>query len=106
MQSEQWVLGYPDTPGYVDRDTSKEAAKLIEPKAACLRQRLLSEIQCRGTFGATCDELEQAFGISHQTASARCRELNMTGKIYDSEQRRPTRTGRKAIVWNAKEGQR
>ena len=97
---------YPQVPGHVDRDTSRAAAKLIEPKAANLRQRVLAELQVRGSFGATCDELEQAFGMSHQTVSARCRELNMTGKTRDSGQRRPTRSGRKAIVWVAKEGQR
>lgn len=97
---------YPDVPGYAPRETSKEAARLIEPKCAALRHRVLAEIQIRGSFGATCDELEQAFGMSHQTVSARCRELNMTGKTRDSGNRRPTRTGRKAIVWVAKEGQR
>lgn len=97
---------YPDTPGHNFRDTSKEAARLIEPKASALRFRIMAEIQVRGSFGATCDELEQAFGMSHQTVSARCRELNMTGKTRDSGQRRPTRSGRKAIVWVAKENQR
>ena len=97
---------YPGVPGHNFRDTSKEAARLIEPKAGALRLRILGEIQVRGSFGATCDELEQAFGMSHQTVSARCRELNMTGKTKDSGQRRPTRSGRKAIVWVAKEGQR
>lgn len=97
---------YPASPGYVNRDTSKEAAKLYEPKAGTLRARVLAEIQVRGSFGATCDELEQAFGMSHQTISARCRELNMTGKTRDSGGRRKTRSGRNAIVWVATEGQR
>lgn len=97
---------YPDTPGYVNRDTSKEAAQRIEPETSVLRRRILGELQVRGTFGATCDELEQAMDLSHQTASARIREMNLKGSIVDSGNRRKTRTGRNAIVWVAKEGQR
>lgn len=97
---------YPDTPGHNFRDTSKEAAERIAPKAPALRLRILGELQVRASFGATCDELEQAFGLSHQTVSARLREMNLAKSIYDSEKRRPTRSGRNAIVWFAKEGWR
>ena len=97
---------YPDAPGYVGRDTSREAARSVEPKASALRLRVLAEIQIRGTTGATCDELEQAMSLSHQSASARIRELGLKGKIRDSETRRKTRSGRAAIVWVATEGQR
>jgi predicted transcriptional regulator len=68
--------------------------------------RILAELQVRGTTGGTCDELEQAMGLSHQTCSARLRELNMKNRIYDSGKRRKTRSGRDAIVWFAVEGMR
>jgi predicted transcriptional regulator len=97
---------YPDFPGYAQRDTSFAAAKLFEPKAGTLRAKVLAELQVRGSFGATCDEIEQAFGMSHQTVSARVRELSMGGKIRDSGGRRPTRSGRNAICWVATDGQR
>lgn len=53
--------------------------------------------------GATCDELEVATGISHQTCSARCSELLAIQWIYrkplrNSYERRKTRTGRYAAV--------
>ena len=51
---------YPDAPGYSNPTTSKDAAKSVEPRAAALRQRILAELQVRGSTGATCDELEQA----------------------------------------------
>jgi len=95
---------YPDTPGYNFRDTSQQAAKQIKP--AALRLRLLAEMRLRGSMGATCDELEQAMGLSHQTASARLREMNLKGQVVDSGERRPTRSGRAAIVWCAREGWR
>lgn len=49
--------------------------------------------------GCTCDEIEQDLGLSHQTASARINELMGLSLITDRGQRRPTRSGRKAIVW-------
>jgi hypothetical protein len=97
---------YPDSPGYAPTDTSKEAAESIKPSASKIRTRILSELQIRGSTGATCDELEQAHNLSHQTASARLREMAMKGDIYDSLYRRPTRSGRKAIVWRATRGER
>jgi Asp-tRNA(Asn)/Glu-tRNA(Gln) amidotransferase A subunit family amidase len=97
---------YPDTPGYAPRDTSKEAAQRIEPETGKLRLGVLSELQVRGSTGATCDELEQALHLSHQTASARVREMSLKGTVKDSGQRRLTRSGRRAIVWQASEGWR
>lgn len=49
--------------------------------------------------GATCDECETVTGLSHQTASARLRALVLKGKIHDGGTKRPTRSGRSAIVW-------
>jgi predicted transcriptional regulator len=97
---------YPDAPGYAPPQTSKDAAGSMKPKAAALRQRILAELQVRGSFGATCDELEGAMGLAHQTASARLREMALKGLIVDSEMKRATRSGRWAIVWHAKEGWR
>lgn len=37
--------------------------------------------------------------MRHQTASARIRELVQKGRVVDSTRRRPTRSGRLAIVW-------
>lgn len=54
-------------------------------------------------IGATCDELELTLALSHQTCSARVREMARRGMIKDSGRTRPTRTGRQAIVWQIKE---
>lgn len=100
------MFGYPDRPGFNWRDTSQAAAKRIAGGAAAIRVQILAELQVRGTTGGTCDELEQAMGLSHQTCSARIRELNMKNRIVDSGLRRKTRSGRDAIVWFATEGMR
>ena len=58
------------------------------------------------TEGATCDEVEVALDMPHQTASARINELKEddleTGRpqmLYDSGKRRKTRHGQLATVW-------
>jgi hypothetical protein len=88
------------------QQTSRDAHEAIKPKASAIRSRILAELQLRGSTGATCDELEQALGLSHQTASARLREMAKAETIYDSGHRRETRTGRTAIIWRAAEGER
>jgi len=51
--------------------------------------------------GITCDKLEQVLNMSHQTTSARIRDLVLVGKLVDSGRREKTRTGRPAICWKA-----
>lgn len=90
---------YGGTPPHSNPTTSHDAAVQIKPEAATLRARVLDVITKAGDTGATDDEIEQVTGLVHQTASARRRELALGSKIVDSGQRRPTRSGRKAIVW-------
>jgi hypothetical protein len=79
-------------------DTSNAAAEHIKPTVANVRQRVLAFI---AATPSTCDEIEVALYLPHQTASARCNDLKRMGLIVDSEQRRPTRAGCKAAVWRA-----
>lgn len=86
-------------------ETSKQAAQEIATDARAIRSQVLRFIVQQGVFGATCDEVEQALGLRHQTASARCRELVLQGlleKYTDPRTgksvRRPTRSGRAADV--------
>lgn len=79
--------------------TSHAAAKSIVASADTLRARVLFAIS--KLHGATCDEVEEATGMRHQTCSARVRELFLKGMIRDSEARRKTRSGRTAVVWLA-----
>jgi predicted transcriptional regulator len=79
------------------RTTSRDAAKSIEDVAGKLRRAVFKVIW--ESKGMTCDEVEVALGMRHQTASARVCELHQKGHIIDSGKRRPTRSGRDAIVW-------
>lgn len=80
-------------------DTSAAAAESMKTKAPLLRDRVLESIRARHSEGMTCDEAEVALGLSHQTCSARFNELVARSEIVDSGNRRPTRSGRKAIVY-------
>jgi len=48
------------------------------------------------------DELTVALGIGISSVNARRRELVLKNVVTDSGRRRPTRTGRTAIVWVAR----
>ena len=65
-------------------------------KATILRA-ILDHLHRCGTHGATCYEIEQALGLSHQTASARCAELKHAGAVRIGGYR-PTGTGSRAGV--------
>ena len=94
------MSNYPNAPGFVaGSDTSEAAAASID--AGSMREIAYKAIQHSGLHGMTSDELEMTIGMRHQTASARIRELAMNGRVFDSGQRRQTRSGRKAVVWLA-----
>jgi hypothetical protein len=80
-------------------DTSRAAFESLRPHLNRLQREVFGYVSARGTKGMTCDEIETQTGLAHQTASARIYELARSGVITDSGQRRPTISGRKAIVW-------
>jgi predicted HTH transcriptional regulator len=63
--------------------------------------RLLESIRTDGP--ATCDELEQRLDLSHQTASASVNHLMRAG-ILVANGSRPTRSGRRARIWEISDG--
>lgn len=78
-------------------DTSRAAAASVRPYIKGCSLRILEHIAANN--GATADEIEVALNMSHQGVSARCCELHKAGGIVDLGERRPTRSGRNAIVW-------
>lgn len=93
-------MPYKDGVPYVQgSDTSHEAAESIADRAASMRAQVADEIRRSGIYGATCDEIEIALGMKHQTASARIKDLKDRGAVRDSGVRRPTRSGCLAVVY-------
>ncbi len=77
---------------------SEEANARIHHDKAAIRNQILKYIRDCGADGATCDQIEIALELSHQTASARCAELKKLKLVIDSGGRRETRTGSKAAI--------
>lgn len=96
----------PLAPYVAHSDTSRAAAAFIAPDTNRLRSLVLAEIRQHPLTGRTCDEVEAQTGLSHQTASARIRELSQRGDIVATGARRPTRSGRMAAVYVTKEAAR
>lgn len=85
-------------PHQAHSETSRAAAIAAIPNAATDRARILDFIRKRGAQGATSDECQAAFGLAHQTGSARVAELLQSGQIIESGRQRKTRRNRNADV--------
>ena len=93
------------TPTRYDKPTSLESAQQFEQgrKKSRHRARIFEFIKSRSVLGATCDEVEVALNLRHQTASCFIRFLTQDGFLKETEYRRITRARRKAIVWILRE---
>lgn len=101
MSDDEKKKPYNGKPPFVaGSDTSEGASESMEGSAATLRASVLRHIT---SAESTCDEVEVALGLRHQTASARVRELALMNKIVNSGKRRKTSSGRLAIVWRVAE---
>lgn len=65
------------------------------------QKSVLAFIRGRRALGATDWEVERALNLSHQSASARRRELVLRGLVRDSGNTRMGGAGRKISVWVA-----
>ena len=63
------------------------------------RERVLALIELRGAHGATDEEIQRILNLDPSTERPRRRELQLTGFVVDSGQRRRTASGRLAIIW-------
>lgn len=102
-QDDLFDAHYPDRPGHVrGSDTSEAAADSLDETSLSRLRRKVHTFIAAQSDGATCDEVEIALDLRHQTASARVRELVLTGFIEDTGQRRLTSSGRPARVYQSR----
>ena len=112
------VVGYANHP---DDDTTKNRIRLlaktlvavVAPKPyqtkpfdassliSSVKTKALLLIRAAGPMGMTADAVELTLGLSHQSVSARIRELVIEGKIQIALARRITSNGRSARVYVA-----
>ncbi|AXU20368.1 hypothetical protein C7W88_16950 [Novosphingobium sp. THN1] len=87
---------YPEAPGHRGVDTSIEAAESMEKSAPLLRKRCLDRLKMGP---ATADEVAAFLELSVLSVRPRFTELYTDGLIYDTGERRPNASGRRAKVW-------
>lgn len=78
---------------------SDEAHASIKPTKIFIQQQIIDYLRTCGPAGATCDQMELALKLSHQTCSPRVNELMKAKKIVPLDYKRMTRSGRRATVW-------
>jgi hypothetical protein len=80
------------------RETSRLAALSVAETAPLQRSRVFEFIASKGEFGANRDEIAAALELPTQSVSPRVVELIRLGMIRETDRRRPTRSGRAAVV--------
>jgi hypothetical protein len=82
-------------------DTSLASAAHIADGAPTLRGQVYRFIHKCRWYGATDHEVQDQLDMNPSTQRPRRIELVKRGLVKDSGRRRPTHTGRKAVVWIA-----
>jgi len=80
--------------------TSVSAAEEIEPSVGRLQALVLAELKTNGP--GTDEELMERTGLAPNTLRPRRRELQLKGLVGDSGRRKPTKSGRAAVLWENK----
>jgi len=86
----------PHTPG---SETSKEAARKIEPRMANKRGRLLVAMVANWPDGATHEEMIQKLGWPPSTLRTRCSELVEGGFVTDTGEVKDNQYGNAMAIW-------
>lgn len=83
------------------RDTRREAQEAIEPRAATLRGKAMSQLRQLGPM--TADQIATATGETILAMRPRITELKQKGLIVDTGKREKNVSGRSAAVMKASE---
>jgi predicted ArsR family transcriptional regulator len=92
-------LAYPNSPGWKEHTTSRDAARAMVPTASTLSAAVLEQLRRHGP--KTADEVAEALGQSILSIRPRFSELSLAGLIEKTNLRRPNQSGRAARVWRA-----
>ena len=91
---------YPAQVGHRPVDTSKDAARDMQPKQGRLQQIVLDCLKSRGP--SITREISYSTGVAYGSIQPRTSELKKRGLIEDSGERRiDPETSKRAIVWRA-----
>jgi hypothetical protein len=97
-----WRGQYPESPGFKEHTTSREAARAVVCDSGVIRERAYQVIVDAGERGATPDEVADALGLSVLSVRPRVSELGKLERIERTPVRRRNISGLNATVWRAK----
>lgn len=86
--------------GYSGMDTRKAALDEVKPKKRYVRVKVLNALS---NAALTADEIADAINESILTVRPCVTELGNEGVLVKTSLRRPNKSGRKAIVWMARQ---
>jgi predicted ArsR family transcriptional regulator len=94
---------YPRSPGFRDRDTSREAARAIAPLARTQRGRVLAALQRAYPNGLSSDEIAKHAGVNKYAVRSRVAELQAIDppQVEATDARTKNETGMTAKIWRA-----
>ena len=102
MSYKQQEMLEPAPPYVKNSDTSREAAiSVLGKSSAAMRKRVYIRLRLAGAYGCTDEQIQQAEKMDPSTERPRRVELVNAGLVRDSGKRRPTCSGRTAVVWIA-----
>ena len=81
-------------------ETSRKAAISMHHETPSLRVKVYGLLLTFG--GMTAEEIQTAMNTSGSTIRPRIWELRKEGRVVDSGETRPTRSGRQATIWRVK----
>lgn len=85
------------------QETSREAYEAALPTMPTTKERVLAFIESCGYRGATDQEVQHSIGMHIGTQGPARFGLVQDGLVIKTDMRRPTASGRNAIVWVAKQ---
>jgi hypothetical protein len=99
-QFEDQFEHHPELPFQRHSETSRDAAEQALPSAGTQR-RAVYDALLRHARGLTDEQQQELLRMNPSTQRPRRIELVATGRVIDSGETRPTRSGRKAVIWKA-----
>lgn len=100
----QLPIDFSAPPAQTHSATSQAAGDSVRESAGASRARVRGFLLTCGWRGATDEEMQLALGMNPSTQRPRRIELVKAGHAIDTGRKRPTGSGRQAVVWMATEG--
>jgi hypothetical protein len=83
------------------RQTSIDAYRSVADAYPAMQDKIFHVTRVSASYGLTLEQMAELSGIKLQSACGARLKLEKEGKIVSSGRKRPTKSGRQAMVWVA-----